>query len=83
MAKTHNLPTPAQIADLKEGLADCDKGIYAKTLQEFKLRAKQGNVDAQFSLGAMYDIGQGVAQNDRVALKWYRLAAKQGDANAK
>ena len=80
MAKTHNLPTPAKSDDLKDDLADCD---YAKTLQNFKLRAKHGDVDAQFRLGAMYDIGQGVAQNDRVALKWYRLAAKQGDANAK
>jgi hypothetical protein len=35
MAKTHNLPTPAQIADLKNGVDAFD---YAKTLQEFKLR---------------------------------------------
>ena len=30
----------------------------------------------------MYGNGQGVAQNDRVALKWFKLAAKQGDARA-
>ena len=52
MAKTHNLPTPAKITDLNEGLADCDKGICEKIPQEFKLRAKQGNVDAQYNLGS-------------------------------
>ncbi len=30
----------------------------------------------------MYDIGQGVAQNYHEAVKWYRLAARQGDTMA-
>jgi len=30
----------------------------------------------------MYDEGKGVPQNDKTAVKWYRLAAKQGDADA-
>ena len=30
----------------------------------------------------MYDEGQGVSQNYKTAVKWYRLAAKQGDASA-
>jgi hypothetical protein len=80
MAKTHNLPTPAKSDDLKDGLSACD---YAKTLQNFKLRAKQEYAHAQFNLGMMYANGQGVAQDDKAAAKWFRLAAKQGDARAK
>jgi uncharacterized protein len=30
----------------------------------------------------MYDKGRGVPQNDKTALKWYRLAAEQGNAAA-
>ena len=30
----------------------------------------------------MYDTGKGVPQNDKTAVKWYKLAAEQGDATA-
>jgi len=30
----------------------------------------------------MYQFGRGVFQDDAEAVKWYRLAAEQGDANA-
>ena len=30
----------------------------------------------------MYATGRGVPKNDKTAVKWYRLAAKQGDADA-
>ena len=30
----------------------------------------------------MYADGQGVAKDDGLAVKWYRLAAEQGDADA-
>ena len=37
---------------------------------------------AQSILGAMYYNGHGVAQDYAEAVKWFRLAANQGDANA-
>ena len=40
--------------------------------------AKQGDADAQFNLGIMYDIGEGVPENNAEAVKWYRKAADQG-----
>ena len=46
------------------------------------LAAEQGDVFAQFSLGLMYHKGKGVPQDDKTALKWYRLAAEQGFAGA-
>ena len=30
----------------------------------------------------MYDNGEGVPQNKKTAVKWWKLAAKQGDADA-
>ena len=44
--------------------------------------AKQGNADAQLTLGMMYSGGIEVAQDDKQAVAWYRKAAEQGDARA-
>jgi hypothetical protein len=40
--------------------------------------AEQGIAPAQNNLGSMFDNGLGVPQNDKNALKWYRLTAEQG-----
>ena len=46
--------------------------------EDVKLKAKQGYASAQNDLGGMYDYGKGVIQDDKEAVKWYRLAAEQG-----
>ena len=47
-------------------------------ITEIRRLAEQGDVDAQFTLGVMYDRGEGVPQDDTEAVRWYRLAADQG-----
>ena len=37
---------------------------------------------AQFNLGITYASGRGVIEDEAEAVKWYRLAAEQGYANA-
>ena len=69
--------TPAFSADFQKGQTAYNSGDYATALREWKPLAKQGNADAQFSLGAMYEKGEGVPTNYKTAVKWYRLAAKQ------
>ncbi len=44
--------------------------------------AEQGNASAQYNLGVMYYVGQGVKQDYAKALAWYRKAAEQGNAGA-
>lgn len=51
-----------------------------KKVAEIRQLAEQGDVEAQFVLGVMYENGKGVARNYAEALKWYRRAAEQGDA---
>jgi TPR repeat protein len=46
------------------------------------LAATQGNLRAQYNLGAMYDNGQGVAKDHAKAMHWYMLAAAQGHLTA-
>ncbi|GEM_PF-629499 len=45
-------------------------------------KAEQGDPQAQFSIGRLYDKGTGVKQNYAEAAKWYRLSATQGFATA-
>ena len=44
--------------------------------------AEQGSADAQSDLGLLYTKGEGVTQDYKQAVKWYRKAAEQGDALA-
>ena len=43
---------------------------------------EQGDANAQFNLGEIYQHGNGVTQNSKTAVKWYTLAAEQGHAGA-
>jgi uncharacterized protein len=44
--------------------------------------AEQGDASPQYNLGVMYANGQGVPQNDKTAVRWYRRAAEQGNTKA-
>ncbi len=78
---TLGLTAPAG-AGFDEGVAAYNRGDYATALREWRPLAEQGNAGAQNNLGVMYDMGQGVSQDDAEAVKWYRKAAEQGDAKA-
>ena len=51
-------------------------------LDELRVLAEQGDAEAQFTLGGMYQFGQGVAEDDAEAVRWFRRAADQGHAFA-
>ena len=70
-------------ADYADGWAAFQRGDYATALREWLPLAEQGDVDAQFILGYIYERGEGVPQNGAEAVKWYRKAAEQGDEDAK
>jgi len=48
------------------------------SIDQVRIKAEQGNAQAQFSLGVMYTEGEGVVQDDKEAVAWYRKAAEQG-----
>ena len=45
-------------------------------------KARQGNAESQYTLGTMYELGEGVTEDDKEAFKWFSLAASQGYAKA-
>ena len=55
---------------------------YKRAFPVCSRAAKQGYMFAQFGLGWMYSNGEGVPENYREAVRWFRLAAEQGYAVA-
>ena len=73
------LSSPVAAQDFDKGLAAAEAGDFATALQEWTPLAEAGDAEAQIYLGSMYALGTGVPQDYKEALKWYRLAAEQGD----
>ena len=72
----------AWAGDVEDGYAAHEKKDFVTALGKFKSAAAQGDASAQFNLGIMYDVGQGVVQDYAEAVRWFKLAATQGDAQA-
>jgi len=51
-------------------------------VDDCRVLAEQGDAQAQYNLGVMYDNGKGIPQDYIKAVQWYTEAAKQGDAGA-
>ena len=70
----------ALAGEFEDAAAAYLKNDYATALKLFRPVAERGDASAQFILGMMYALGQGVAEDHKEAVKWYRLAAAQGNA---
>ena len=66
----------------QDGLDAFNKKDFKTAYQIFFRLAKEGDVEAQFSLGMMHSKGMGVPQDDKQATRWCRLAAEQEKKNA-
>jgi len=51
-------------------------------VDDYRVKAEQGDSGAQYNLGNMYRKGEGVLQDYKEAVKWYRKSAEQGHAKA-
>ncbi len=69
-------------ADFQAGTYAYKSGDFATALREWRPLAEQGDADAQYNLGLMYDKGYGVPQDYVQARQWYEKAAAQGLADA-
>jgi TPR repeat protein len=69
--------------DLEAGYEAYEAGKPAQAATIWRVLAETGDATAQLNLGQLYRLGQGVAADDRQAIKWYTLAARQGSETAK
>ena len=56
--------------------------VEEQTLEELRVKAEQGDAEAQYIVGLMHAYGTGTPQNDVEAVLWFRLAVNQGHAGA-
>lgn len=67
------------IADVRAAVTDAQK---AEAAQKVTQAAMLGDPEAQFTLGRLYETGQGVKTDPVAARHWYEEAANQGHAAA-
>ena len=67
------------LADAQQAYAS---GNYIKAFKLYMPLARQGDAQAQLSVGVMYYIGQSVTQSHKEAAKWFTYAGRQGNALA-
>ncbi|MES3007357.1 MAG: tetratricopeptide repeat protein [Pseudomonadota bacterium] len=82
LALTATLAAPLAVADYEDGVTAAQNGDYATALREFTTAAEAGLDLAQYNLGILYYLGQGVEHNYAEALRWTLAAAEQGHVNA-
>jgi uncharacterized protein len=71
---------PALAGPFEDGMAANQRGDYAAALADWRPLADQGNPDAQFRIGAMYELGRGVVRDHAQAKTWFIRAAENGSA---
>jgi TPR repeat protein len=76
------LAAPAAAGPQDDAFDAYTRGDYPTALKLLQPLVNQGDANAQFSLGLMYNLGRGVPQDDAQAATWYRKAADQGLADA-
>ncbi len=64
------------------GIAAYERGDYAIALQVFRPLAEEGDAEAQYNLGVMYNRGEGIPQDFTKAVALYRKVAVQGHVGA-
>jgi TPR repeat protein len=69
-------------AAVKDGVEKWRAGDYKAAVTEWLPFAARGDADALFNMGQAYKLGRGVAQNEKIALDYYRKAAMRGHGPA-
>jgi TPR repeat protein len=73
---------PVLAGPLEDANAAIKRRDYATAVRLIRPLAEQGNANAQYNLGVLYDNGLGVPQDRVRAYMWLNLAAMQGRESA-
>ncbi len=70
------------MTDLEKGMEAFNNEDYKTAYSILKPLAEQRDVQAEFALGFMFEIGLGFLKHDREMFKWYQRASERGHAGA-
>ena len=73
---------PAAAGPLEDADAAFKRRDYATAVRLIRPLAEQGDANAQYNLGVLYDNGLGVPQDKVRAYMWFALSAAQGKDGA-
>ena len=76
------MPTAFARADMSAAWAAYDRGDYRAAADLFRIEAEQGNADAQYMMGAIYNDGNIGPRDFATAAQWYQKAAAQDQSDA-
>jgi len=76
------LASPVAAQSYEAGRQAYVSGDYAEAAQIWRVMAGQGDASSRYSLGFLFEQGQGVSRDLSKAAYWYELAARQGYALA-
>ncbi len=71
-------PRSAGAAGPEDGRRAYEAGHFTDAMGIWSELSRQGNAEAEFGLGLLYDLGNGTSKNPEIAFTWYRLAAESG-----
>ena len=60
-----------------------NESVQTQIFQYFMAKAQNGDPNAEYIVGTLYETGKGVQKDDKEAKKWYGKAAAQGNQLAK
>ena len=58
------------------------KGKNSEAMKWLLKAAEQGDTNAMYHIGDMYESGSGVKKDPSIAIQWFLKAAEQGDADS-
>jgi len=70
--------TPGGAAAPEDARRAYDAGRFTDAMGIWAELSRQGDAEAAFSIGLLYDVGNGTRQNAEAAFFWYSLAAEAG-----
>jgi uncharacterized protein len=76
------LAGPATAETLEEAVRAMDAGRHAQAAEWLKPLANDGDAAAQFRLGSLYYHGQGVPEDEVMAVFWWKKSAAHGNPDA-
>lgn len=75
-------PAPTMAQSIEDGFSALEAGNYEQAYEILHRHALDGDATAQFMVGELYLWGNGVEEDFDEHVRWIRLAAEQGHAQA-
>jgi len=80
-------PSTATRLEIQQKIFEQTKALflnqqYTQAANALLILAKEGHIDAQYTIGYMYHYGYGVPRNEKESIRWITIAAARGHPQA-